>query len=88
MIEGFLKKYGFKDNGIIFGYVLSGNLYFVVMLILENEVERKVFENLVFEMFLMVSKSFGFIKVEYGIGRMVVFFVEMEWGEKVYKIYK
>ncbi|RVZ23527.1 FAD-binding oxidoreductase, partial [Helicobacter pylori] len=63
-IEGLLKKHGFKDNGIIFGHALSGNLHFVVTPILENEAERKAFENLVSDMFLMVSKSFGSIKAE------------------------
>ncbi len=87
-IEGLLKKHGFKDNGIIFGHALSGNLHFVVTPILENETERKAFENLVSEMFLMVSKSSGSIKAEHGTGRMVAPFVEMEWGEKAYKIHK
>ncbi len=87
-IEGLLKKHGFKDNSIIFGHALSGNLHFVVTPILENEVERKAFENLVSDMFLMVSKSSGSIKAEHGTGRMVAPFVEMEWGEKAYKIHK
>lgn len=87
-IEGLLKKHGFKDNGIIFGHALSGNLHFVVTPILENETERKAFENLVSEMFLMVSESSGSIKAEHGTGRMVAPFVEMEWGEKAYKIHK
>ncbi|UOS34438.1 FAD-binding oxidoreductase [Helicobacter pylori] len=87
-IEGLLKKHGFKDNGIIFGHALSGNLHFVVTPILENEAEGKAFENLVSDMFLMVSKSSGSIKAEHGTGRMVAPFVEMEWGEKAYKIHK
>ncbi len=87
-IEGLLKKHGFKDNSIIFGHALSGNLHFVVTPILENETERKVFENLAYEMFLMVSKSSGSIKAEHGTGRMVAPFVEMEWGEKAYQIHK
>ncbi len=87
-IEGLLKKHGFKDNSIIFGHALSGNLHFVVTPILENEAERKAFENLAYEMFLMVSKSSGSIKAEHGTGRMVAPFVEMEWGEKAYQIHK
>ncbi|WP_033751954.1 FAD-binding and (Fe-S)-binding domain-containing protein [Helicobacter pylori] len=87
-IEGLLKKHGFKDNSIIFGHALSGNLHFVVTPILENETERKAFENLAYEMFSMVSKSSGSIKAEHGTGRMVAPFVEMEWGEKAYQIHK
>ncbi|WQU97886.1 FAD-binding oxidoreductase [Helicobacter pylori] len=87
-IEGLLKKHGFKDNSIIFGHALSGNLHFVVTPILENEAERKAFENLAYEMFSMVSKSSGSIKAEHGTGRMVAPFVEMEWGEKAYQIHK
>ncbi|STP05138.1 FAD-binding and (Fe-S)-binding domain-containing protein [Helicobacter acinonychis] len=87
-IEGLLKKHGFKDNSIIFGHALSGNLHFVVTPILENETERKAFEKLAYDMFLMVSKSSGSIKAEHGTGRMVAPFVEMEWGEKAYKIHK
>lgn len=63
-------------------------MHFVVTPILENETERKAFEDLVSDMFLMVSKSSGSIKAEHGTGRMVAPFVEMEWGEKAYKIHK
>ncbi|WP_104713361.1 FAD-binding and (Fe-S)-binding domain-containing protein [Helicobacter cetorum] len=87
-IEELLKTHGFKDSSIIFGHALSGNLHFVVTPILENETERKAFENLVSDMALMVSESQGSIKAEHGTGRMVAPFVEMEWGEKAYKIHR
>lgn len=37
---------------------------------------------------LVVDKYDGLLKVEYGIGRNMVLFVEYEWGEEVYVIMK
>lgn len=88
MIENLFEKYGFKDNGIIFGHALSGNIHFIITPILDNKTERKNFENLIEEMAKNVAGFGGSIKAEHGTGRMVAPFVEIEWGKKAYEINK
>lgn len=88
MIENLFEKYGFKDNGIIFGHALSGNIHFIITPILSDTNEFKNFENLISEMSANIAKLGGSIKAEHGTGRMIAPFVELEWGEKAYNINK
>lgn len=88
MIESLFEKYGFKDNGIIFGHALSGNIHFIITPILSDKSEFKNFENLISEMSANIAKLGGSIKAEHGTGRMIAPFVELEWGEKAYNINK
>ncbi|WP_163565073.1 FAD-binding and (Fe-S)-binding domain-containing protein [Helicobacter suis] len=85
-LEQLLEKHGFKDNGVIFGHALSGNVHFVITPLLSEESEREHFEGLVSDMAHMVASLQGSIKAEHGTGRMVAPFVELEWGKKAYKI--
>ncbi|PAF44260.1 FAD-binding and (Fe-S)-binding domain-containing protein [Helicobacter sp. 11S02596-1] len=88
MIQALFEKYGFKDNSIIFGHALSGNIHFIITPILDDSSERKNFENLIEEMAKNVAGFGGSIKAEHGTGRMVAPFVEIEWGKKAYEINK
>lgn len=85
-LQNLFAKYGFKDNGIIFGHALSGNVHFIITPNLNDAVQRQNFENLVSDMAEGVAKMGGSIKAEHGTGRMVAPFVEIEWGKKAYQI--
>ncbi|PAF54244.1 lactate dehydrogenase [Helicobacter sp. 13S00482-2] len=88
MIEKLFEKYGFKDNGIIFGHALSGNIHFIITPILSNKDEFENFESLIKEMSQNIVDLKGSIKAEHGTGRMIAPFVELEWGKKAYEINK
>ncbi|RDU64633.1 FAD-binding oxidoreductase [Helicobacter didelphidarum] len=85
-LQYLFEKYGFKDNGIIFGHALSGNVHFIITPNLNDAVQRENFEKLVEEMAQGVANMGGSIKAEHGTGRMVAPFVEIEWGKKAYQI--
>ncbi|PAF41218.1 FAD-binding and (Fe-S)-binding domain-containing protein [Helicobacter sp. 11S03491-1] len=86
MIGDLFEKYGFSENGIIFGHALSGNIHFIITPILSDKKECENFEKLIEEMAQNVAAFGGSIKAEHGTGRMVAPFVELEWGKKAYEI--
>ncbi|ECO6130545.1 FAD-binding oxidoreductase [Campylobacter coli] len=87
-IQELFYKYGFSDNGIIFGHALAGNIHFIITPDLNNKLEFDNFSNLVKEMSNIVASYGGSIKAEHGTGRMVAPFVEVEWGKQAYLINK
>lgn len=86
LISNLFEKHGFKDNGIIFGHALAGNLHFVITPNLSDKQEFENFKGLVEDLAKEVSQMGGSVKAEHGTGRMVAPFVEMEWGEKAYAL--
>ncbi|WP_104639582.1 FAD-binding and (Fe-S)-binding domain-containing protein [Helicobacter bizzozeronii] len=85
-LQGLLDQHGFKDNGVIFGHALSGNLHFLITPLLENPTERSQFSALMEDLASMVVSLQGSIKAEHGTGRMVAPFVKLEWGDKAYAL--
>ncbi len=86
-IEGISKlfdKYHFK--GIIFGHALSGNVHFIITPLLSDKEELTRFGAFMEDLARFVASFQGSIKAEHGTGRMVAPFVEIEWGEKAYRI--
>lgn len=88
MLKNLFKRYGFENNGVIFGHALSGNLHFVITPDLSDKNEYENFSNLVKDMAYETANMGGSIKAEHGTGRMVAPFVEVEWGKKAYEINK
>lgn len=76
----------YKYEGIIFGHALSGNVHFIITPLLKNKAEITKFGSFMEDLAKMVANLQGSIKAEHGTGRMVAPFVELEWGEKAYKI--
>ena len=76
----------YKYEGIIFGHALSGNVHFIITPLLKNNAEITRFGSFMEDLAKMVANLNGSIKAEHGTGRMVAPFVELEWGEKAYKI--
>ena len=77
-------KYGYE--GIIFGHALSGNVHFIITPLLKDNAEIARFGRFMEDLAKMVTSLGGSTKAEHGTGRMVAPFVELEWGEKAYKI--
>lgn len=87
-IQKLFQKYGFEENGIIFGHALAGNIHFIITPVLTNKDEFENFSKLVEEMAQSVAKLGGSIKAEHGTGRMVAPFIELEWGVKAYELHR
>ncbi|MCX2682963.1 FAD-binding and (Fe-S)-binding domain-containing protein [Campylobacter sp. MIT 21-1685] len=87
-IQKLFKKYGFENNGIIFGHALAGNIHFIITPVLTQKEEFENFSQLVEEMAQKVVKLGGSIKAEHGTGRMIAPFVELEWGKKAYQLHR
>ena len=77
-------KHGYE--GIIFGHALSGNVHFIITPLLKDSAEITRFGRFMEDLAKMVASLGGSTKAEHGTGRMVAPFVELEWGEKAYKI--
>lgn len=77
-------KHGYE--GIIFGHALSGNVHFIITPLLKDKAEITRFGRFMEDLAKMVASLGGSTKAEHGTGRMVAPFVELEWGEKAYKI--
>lgn len=86
MLQELFVKYDFEDGGVIFGHALSGNVHFNITPNFADPKDTKNFGDLVHEMSVRVSGFGGSLKAEHGTGRMVAPFIEMEFGEKAYKI--
>lgn len=81
-----LDKHGYEDS-IIFGHALAGNLHFVFSQNFDDPIEVARYSAFINELTTMVVKDFdGSLKAEHGTGRNMAPFVEMEWGEFIYKI--
>lgn len=86
IITELFHKYGFVENGIIFGHALSGNVHFIITPDFNVPEDAQNFSDLVKEMAERVAAMEGSIKAEHGTGRMVAPFIELEWGVKGYQI--
>ena len=81
-----LDDFGYED-AIIFGHALAGNLHFQMSdnFMLPGAAEK-------FDAFSKALSDFvsvrygGSLKAEHGTGRAIAPFVEIEWGEKAYRI--
>ncbi|MCK5197660.1 MAG: hypothetical protein KAR21_04880, partial [Spirochaetales bacterium] len=81
-----LDKHGYEDS-IIFGHALAGNLHFVFSQNFDDQIEVARYSAFINELTTMVVKDFdGSLKAEHGTGRNMAPFVEMEWGEFIYRI--
>jgi D-lactate dehydrogenase len=81
-----LIKHGYED-AIIFGHALAGNLHFVFTQDFDDTKEVARYSAFIEELTTMVVEDYnGSLKAEHGTGRNMAPFVEMEWGEFIYKI--
>ena len=83
-IQELFSKYDYE--GIIFGHALSGNVHFIITPLLKDSAEISRFGAFMEDLAKVVANLNGSIKAEHGTGRMVAPFVELEWGQKAYKI--
>ena len=87
-LQGLFKKYGY-DEAIIFGHSLDSNLHFVFNQDFSKESEVQRYKKFMQEVTDMVAIDYkGSLKAEHGTGRNMAPFVELEWGEKAYRIMK
>ena len=81
-----LDDFGY-DDAIIFGHALAGNLHFQMS---DNFMQPGAAEK--FDAFSKALSEFvsvryaGSLKAEQGTGRAIAPFVELEWGEKAYRL--
>jgi D-lactate dehydrogenase len=75
------------DEGIIFGHALDGNLHFVFTQDFASGGEVARYERFMDDVCEMVVGTYdGSLKGEHGTGRNVAPFVQLEWGEKAYRL--
>lgn len=85
-LQNLLVKYGYKES-VIFGHALEGNLHFVFTQDFNDASEVKRYDAFMRELATMMCGEFsGSLKAEHGTGRNMAPFVEVEWGQKAYKI--
>ncbi|MGL1956253.1 MAG: FAD-binding oxidoreductase [Colwellia sp.] len=79
-------KFGYRD-AIIFGHALAGNLHFVFTQAFDQNTDVNRYHDFMAEVTKMVAIEYqGSLKAEHGTGRNMAPFVEMEWGNDLYKI--
>jgi D-lactate dehydrogenase len=84
-LNALMRAHGY--DGIVFGHALDGNLHFVFTpdFGAAGEVER--YARFMDDVCAMVVRKYdGSLKGEHGTGRNVAPFVELEWGEKAYRL--
>jgi len=87
-LEKAMRQHGYAE-GIIFGHALDGNLHFTFTQDFAVPAEVSRYQSLMEEVCDVVVHRFdGSLKGEHGTGRNMAPFVEMEWGEKAYRIMK
>jgi len=87
-LRSLMSKYGYHE-GIIFGHALEGNLHFVFTQDFNSSEEVARYREFMEKVSDMVVKKYdGSLKGEHGTGRNMAPFVELEWGEEVYKLMK
>ena len=75
------------DEAIIFGHALAGNLHFVFTQAFDNDEQIARYDAFMHDVAQLVAVRFGgSLKAEHGTGRNMAPFVELEWGEKAYKV--
>ena len=80
------EKWHYPD-AVIFGHALEGNIHFVFPQSFDTDKDIERYDGLMQDVAkLTVSKYQGSLKAEHGTGRNMAPFVELEWGEKAYKI--
>lgn len=81
-----MNRHGYGD-AIIFGHALDGNLHFVLTQDFTAAEEVRQYQAFMEEVCTMVADNFdGSLKAEHGTGRNMAPFVELEWGEKAYRL--
>jgi D-lactate dehydrogenase len=87
-LEKAMRQHGYAE-GIIFGHALDGNLHFTFTQDFALPAEVSRYQALMEEVCDVVVRRFdGSLKGEHGTGRNMAPFVQMEWGEKAYRIMK
>jgi len=87
-LEKAMRQHGYAE-GIIFGHALDGNLHFTFTQDFSVPSEVSRYQALMEEVCEVVVRRFdGSLKGEHGTGRNMAPFVQMEWGEKAYRIMK
>ncbi|OKY25195.1 FAD-binding and (Fe-S)-binding domain-containing protein [Thalassotalea sp. PP2-459] len=80
------QQYNYHD-AIIFGHALDGNLHFVFSQSFEEQKEIERYSQFMRSVSNLIAIDFqGSLKAEHGTGRNMAPFVEMEWGEHIYKV--
>ena len=80
------ERFGYDDASVM-GHALEGNLHLVFSQGFRNDEEVKKYAAMMQELCEIVAEKYqGSLKAEHGTGRNVAPFVEMEWGEKAYKL--
>ena len=75
------------DDAIIFGHALDGNLHFVFTPDFGDVAEVSRYARFMDDVCQMVARKYdGSLKAEHGTGRNMAPFVELEWGEKAYRL--
>ncbi len=80
-----MNRHGYGD-GVIYGHALDGNVHFVFNQNFDTLADISRYKGFINEVCRMVVERFaGSLKAEHGTGRNMAPFVELEWGQQVYK---
>lgn len=85
-LQKLLEKHAYTE-AVIFGHALEGNLHFVFTQDFNNVDEVMRYDGFMHDLARLICDDFsGSLKAEHGTGRNMAPFVEIEWGQKAYKI--
>lgn len=85
-LQKLLDTHGYAES-VIFGHALEGNLHFVFTQDFNDVAEVKRYDGFMRDLAMLICSEFsGSLKAEHGTGRNMAPFVEVEWGQKAYKI--
>ncbi|HRD67148.1 MAG TPA: FAD-binding and (Fe-S)-binding domain-containing protein [Candidatus Competibacter sp.] len=85
-LQRLFDQHGYAGS-IIFGHALEGNLHFVITPDFAQPAETERYKNFMDDVCHMIVDQYdGSLKAEHGTGRNIAPFVELEWGQRAYRL--